>query len=174
MYKSNLALCLLLFISISCNTTGTDTSKHFADSTKGNVSMRLLGPGEDTAFIPIDTANRMIGSYLASVHSGGGADTNLHSLIIDANALREYLTSDSGNEISHLKIMFAHKLSYINSGHKDQPCGYSPNGFTVILAGFNNEGNYVYFRGSKVEDMSRPCPYDCVTDGSASNDLLVH
>ncbi len=77
-----------------------DSSSRGADSTKGNISMRMLAPGEDTAFIPIDTANKMIGSYLASVQSGSGTDTNLHSLIIDANALREYLTSDSGADIS--------------------------------------------------------------------------
>ncbi len=69
--------------------------------------------------------------------------------------------------------MFAHKLTYINNGHKDQPCGYSPNGFTVILSGFNDAGNYIYFKGNSVEDMSRPCPYSCVTEGTASNDLLV-
>jgi len=125
--------------------------------------------GHGESFISIDSANKMLGSYLGSLDTAN--DSNLHSLIIDANDLRDYLNSEEGLSVSHMKIMFAHKLSYINAGKGNIPCGYKNNGLTVILAGYNSDNNYIYF-GGKIMNMAHPCPMDCPQSGTASSDLL--
>ncbi len=171
--KKFIAITVLgLFAITACNQPGT-TSNNTPKGDSNNHPTALSLGQEDTAFIPIDTANKMIQSYLTSIGGTGGVDTSLHSLIVDANALRKYLTTDSGMSISHLKIMFAHKLDYINSGHAGQPCGYGINGLTAVMAGYNNAGNYVFYPVDLVMDQMRPCPHECPVNGSASNDLLV-
>src|SRR5689334_13154041 len=93
--------------------------------------------GLDSPFTSIDSANKMITSY----QNGKAEATDLNSLIIDAEALRYYLQN---SDIKHIKLMFAHKLSYINSGHANESAGMDYNALTLVIAGYNGEGNYVY------------------------------
>jgi len=117
-------------------------------------------------FIPADTANKMIGSYLASI----GADSScLNSLIIDANALRYYLQDTS---IRKIKIMFAHTLDYIYSGHEGVPAGYKKDALTIILAGYDLDDNYRFAPGNMVPDHAVPCPDLCPVSGTAADNLL--
>ena len=127
-------------------------------------------PGDDLSYIPRDSANKMINSYLSSLDSTN--DSNLYSVIIDADALRDYLTCEKGSKISHMKIMFAHKLSYINSGNGGRPCGYNEAGLTFILAGYDEANNYIFMGDNKVMDYGRPCPHDCPSFGTASSNVF--
>jgi hypothetical protein len=121
----------------------------------------------DNYFISKDSANKMLQSYQGSI-SSVDADSSLHSLILNADALRQYLSDTS---IKEVKVMLAHTLDYINAGNQNQPAGYKPNALTIILAGYNDKGNYVLAPGNMVPNRAKPCPNQCPT-GSASSSLL--
>lgn len=123
----------------------------------------------DPGYIRSDSANKMIRSYLKSLDSLPIADTPmLKSLIIDAGSLRDYLSDTS---IKSVKLMFAHTLSYINLGHEGKP-GYNSDALTVVIAGYDGNGNYVLKDDSLALDHARPCPRNCPSSGTASFDLL--
>src|SRR5690606_8048607 len=63
--------------------------------------------------IALDTANRMIASYVASV-GYPQRDTAVRSLAFSADTLRAYL---SDSRITSLEFYLAHQLSYLNSGN---------------------------------------------------------
>jgi len=174
MNRQVLLLALFLIALAACNQDGqkTITTNESGKDSSSIAQMTPLAPGEDTAFIAVDSANKMIKSYLASIQATSN-DTNLHSLIIDANALREYLTAGSGTSISHMKIMLAHRLDYINEGGNGVRCGYKGDGLTVVLAGYSDDGSYIYFPTNRVLDQAMPCPHSCPS-GVASADTLVH
>lgn len=117
-------------------------------------------------FIVKDSANKMLNSYLQSTSGEGDA---LSSLIFDAEDLRTYL---SNTDIRHVKVMFAHTLDYINAGHQGEDAAYRRGELTLIMAGYDEEGNYVYYNGNQVVDHSLPCPTLCPVSGTAANDLL--
>jgi hypothetical protein len=113
----------------------------------------------------------MISSYLNSINAPSN-DSDLHAICIDMNQLRLYDQASAGaNRIAHLKIFFAHKLDYINSGHGGQNAGYNSDALTLVLAGYTVNGTYVYINGNEVLDHSSPCPHNC-PPGQASGDLL--
>lgn len=125
-----------------------------------------------TDFIVRDSANKMISSYLGSINSASN-DTDLRSLLVNMDQIQLYNDSCSGtNQIKKLKIMFAHNLNYINLGHANQKAGYKSGALTIVIAGVNSDGNYVYFQNDAVIDNSSSCPYNC-PQGSASNPLLT-
>lgn len=122
-------------------------------------------------FIPVDSANKMIQSYLNSIANRDSANTQLQSLVMNADALREYLKDTS---IKEVKVMFAHTLNYINSGNNGQYAGYKANALTIIFAGYNSGGNYVLAPGNMVPDDTKPCPPSCPVTGTASNPLITN
>lgn len=122
----------------------------------------------DSSYIPADSANRMISSYISSLQ---GNPDELHSLLLNAEALRTYLNSDAGQGASTIKVMFAHTLDYINAGNEGVPCGYGSGKLSVVLAGYDAEGNYVLVPSGTGIDFAHPCPSACPT-GQASGDLL--
>lgn len=107
----------------------------------------------------------MIQSYLNSTNS----DKQLYSLILDADDIRTYL---SDTAIRGVKVMFAHTMEYINAGNEGLPADLESGALTVILAGYNSRGNYVFAPGMRVLNKARPCPTKCLTTGSASNHIL--
>ena len=121
--------------------------------------------------IPRDSANKMIESYLNSVGgtSTSSAGENIHSLILDGATLRAYL---SDTTITKVKVMFAHTLSYINAGNEGMNAGYTRGALTVVIGGFNDDGNYVYGPEERVPNMSIPCPNYCPNSGSATSSLF--
>jgi len=136
------------------------------------LSVRSLARCTDTAhyqFIPMDSANRMINSYLYSINYTMN-DTDLRSLSINADSIRLYLNSNPG--ISSVKLMFAHTLNYINSGGEGQYAGYQSGALTIIMAGYDRSGNYIYMPTGMVIDHATPCPASCPTVGDAAFDLL--
>lgn len=119
-------------------------------------------------FVPVDSANKMIQSYLNSI-GYPTTDTNLLSLSINADSLRSYL---SDTAISDVKLMLAHTLAYINGGGKDENCGYKSSALTVIIAGYDKDGNYIYAPNNMVIDRGVPCPTNC-PPGEAAQPLLT-
>lgn len=122
--------------------------------------------------ISIDTANKMLLSYLHSVNYQSATDTNLTSIIINADSLRNYLNDTANRKIKYVKVMFAHTLDYINNGGKDNYCGYNLDALTFIVVGYDSMNNYVYNAQNMVYDRFAPCPNCCPTSGTASQYLL--
>lgn len=140
---------------------------------KPNVSVRLLGLPEDNGgslFIPKDSANKMITSYLTSI-SYQNNDTDLRSFIIDADSLRKYLNDTSKGKITNVKLIFAHTLAYINAGGYGVNAGMQTGAITIIVAGYDANNNYIYANTNMVLDHMKPCPYSCPSGNAANNTL---
>lgn len=136
-----------------------------------NPQQRIATTTGSSSFITIDTANRMINSYLNSIKAPAN-DTDLYSIIVDADSLRKMLDTTDGIHIKRVKLMFAHKQSYLNSGMENISCGYSRNGLTIIIAGYDASGNYIYRPANSVLNNGMPCPTSCPVAGTASGNLL--
>lgn len=121
-------------------------------------------------YISKDSANKMIGSYLASIQADSAQqDPDLHSLILDADLLRHYL---SNKEVKQVKVMLAHTLEYINTGHAGQNAGYKSGALTIVIGGYNRDGSYIFQAGNMVPNHATPCPRNCPESGAASGSLL--
>ncbi len=153
--------------------SNTGENKQSADTaTAAPAAMLHSADSSDTCAsdIPVDSANKMINSYIQSI--GGGAQTeNLYSLIADANCLRKYLNAHP--EVTNVKLMFAHTLDYINTGHQGQNAGYKSGALTLVIAGYDAAGNYVLINGNSVMDQMAPCPDRCPTVGTASSNTIT-
>jgi hypothetical protein len=141
---------------------------------KATAFARLDFPSDSSKcqFIPVDSANKMINSYLYSINSTVN-DSDLRSLIINADSIRAYLNVNPN--IRNVKIMFAHTLNYINAGYGGQYAGYQSGALTIIMAGYDGSGNYVYMSmgsGAMVIDHALPCPASCPGAGTAAYDIL--
>lgn len=137
--------------------------------------VKLIGLSTPVAgeFIPVDSANKMILSYLTSIHFAQN-DTDLHSLIFDADSLRAFLNNTN---ITKVKFMFAHTLDYINNGGQNQYCGYQSGALTIVVAGYDSSNNYVFYNYPQsptemVLEHGMPCPSNCPVAGTATNNLL--
>jgi hypothetical protein len=104
----------------------------------GHSFARLSGPDYSQS-IPVDTANRMIKSYLDGV-GYPMADTAIRALSFDADTLRAYLAN---HDITTVKFMFAHQQNYINGGGYGTHPGLNPNAITLVIAGLNDNDQYV-------------------------------
>lgn len=121
-------------------------------------------------FIPKEMANRMIQSYLKSVANTPAAEgQDAYSFLMDAEELRTYLANTN---IKGIKIMLAHTMDYINSGKEGIPAGYKAGALTIVIAGYDANGNYVYAPGQKVPDTVKPNPPYSTGTGNAENPLL--
>lgn len=150
-------ICVSLFMGVTL----------ISCSHKRNSSFQIPYP----EVISTDTANKMIGSYLASIDYQH-EDSNLRAVVFDARVLRHYLDSmTTSNDVEYIKIMFAHTLNYINSGHQNQFAGYRSGALTFIIAGYNTDGNYVFLPSNLVIDNASPCPANC-PPGEAGNALF--
>jgi len=152
-------MCAILIAS--CNSgrrNGESTVRgHLSDSTSGS-------------FIPKDSANKMITSYLTSINYSQN-DTSLQSISINVNQLRRYIDSMPGSDtIANIKLMFAHTLNYINSGQGGHFAGYTSGKLTLIISAYSSSGNYIYHSGDVI-DNGAPCPTNC-PPGNAANPLL--
>lgn len=151
---------IALFLSACRNPNCTKT---------GNVN-----PPNDTfsRFIPMDTANKMISSYLNSINYQQN-DTDLQSLIVNVDQLRAFIDGNNGRNITHLKLMFAHTLAYTNSNKVNTYAGYKANALTLIIAAYDSTGHYVYYPVNSVLDYTQPCPPVCPS-GNAGSPLLTN
>ncbi len=131
-------------------------------------------PYGNSAFIPADSANKMILSYLTSINYQQN-DTDLDCLTIDADTMRAYLANTN---VKKIKLMFGHTLEYINAGGGNQYCGYQTGALTVIIACYDSMNNYVYYHAPQsavnmVMDHAEPCPSNCARGGSAASNVLI-
>jgi len=123
-------------------------------------------------FIAVDTANKMLSSYLTSINYSQN-DSDLQSLIVNVQQLRRYIDSmPNSAEITNVKLMFAHTLSYTNSSRVNTNAGYNSNALTLIIVAYNDSGNYIYYTGNKVLDYTEPCPPVC-PPGNAGGAFLT-
>lgn len=168
--RNTLTLITALLIFQACQ-SGKDSGSKTTDDSSENTKRLGIPDGEvHSDFIPIDTGNKMLSSYLNSIDYSDN-DTDLHSLVISASQLKQYLNT-APDSIAYFKLMFAHKLSYVNAGHVNTNVGYSRNAFTIIIAACDTYGNYIYANGNQVLDYSSPCPPGC-PPGEAANPLLI-
>lgn len=123
------------------------------------------------AYIPIDSANKMISSYLNSIQYQNN-DTDVRSFIVDANALRCYLNSEEGQNVSNLKISLAHKITTTYSIDSNINCGYNGKHLTIVITGFDTLGNNVIRPKGLCFDRAFWKPNYHIS-GNASNDLIV-
>jgi hypothetical protein len=107
--------------------------------------------------LSIDTANRMIQSYLASV-GYPQQDNSLRSLVFDADVLRSYLSNPN---IKSVKFMMAHQPDYIAAGNFGVNAGMNPSAITMVIVGVSSEGAYIKNGQGKVYEHFAPCPKDC-------------
>ena len=149
-------------------------------ATKGiPVAGDVMTTHSDTEFsrpIKIDTANRMIQSYLTAINSTVNTQ-EIRSVIYDADVLRAYLDQHVGTNmkrIEKIKFIFAHSLDYINSGNAGTRPDTNSHALTLVIVGVDKDGDYVYTPNSKALDFGQPCPPRCPVLGTSSSDTLVH
>lgn len=169
--KLTFALCLTIGIAIvACNKQHTPaTPKTTTHSTLNQTpAYRLPADTTDTmsSFIPISVANDMINSYLVSIN-GNANDSDLKSFTVNADTLRAYLSNTS---IKRMKICLAHTKAYINEGYYGVNAGYQAGAITLVFAGYDVSGNYVYNNGM-VLDHCVPCPTNCPSGQAGGNNL---
>ena len=153
----------------ACNTP----ENQLTEQSQGQTQFSLLSAPSGTGFIPIDSANKMLSSYLKSLDTVTAVDANLHAVIFNADSLRSMLNDETNGKIAHVKVMFAHRLDYINSGGQNVNCGYDNDALTLIIAGYDTVGNYVYHPAGKVLNIGSPCPPLCPENGTAASNLLT-
>jgi hypothetical protein len=127
-----------------------------------NAMGRLTGQYYSSS-ISIDTANKMIGSYLQSV-GYPQRDTTIRALSFDADTIRNYLAN---NDIKTLKFFLGHQLSYLNGGTNrfGKNIGMAPGKLTIIMAGMDDDGNIVHNWNNGVYEHAFPCPNACGGSG---------
>lgn len=122
------------------------------------------GPGqEDSNYsqtIPIDTANRMILSYLHSIHYETNTNA-IRSWSFNADTLRNYLNSQAGSHVTNIRFFLAHTMSYILGGHEGQQLPVNSHDLTIIIIGVDSTGSVVYKSEDRVFNHCLPCPDAC-------------
>lgn len=128
---------------------------------------RMVG-AEYSKPIAIDSANKMINSYLQSV-GYPYADTTIRSLSFDADTLRAYLAN---NNITTLKFYLGHQLGWLNGsvGRFGKNIGMQPGKLTIICVGLDNDGDVVRNTSNGVYEHAMPCPTNC---GPSTSDAYL-
>lgn len=120
-------------------------------------------------FISIDSANKMVQSYLATIEPFS-IDSDIRSVTFNANDLRYLLDSqESSKEIVKVQIRLAHTLKYINDGHAGEPAGYKSGALTFLISGVDEHGNAINAK-NMILNYAKPCPSNCPA-GTAGNPL---
>ena len=162
-------VALIIALAAGCKKNSADPSTNLPPAKHTMLNYAYASAGADSPFVHLDSANKMLSSYLNSL-SISDPEPDLHSLIIDANALRYYLENQN---ITQLKIMFAHQLDYINNGGLNEYAGLRSDAITIVIAGINENSDYVYTPAVTALDNAKPCPYNCPNGGTAASDLLI-
>jgi len=160
-------LSLLICLAIAaCNTT-TDEHKQSIVTAMNTSTDGYSKP------ISMDTANRMIGSYLNGINYT--VNTNeTRSLIYDADVLRDYLNSNPGKSIQQVKFMLAHTQEYTYSTNEGKRPDSNSNALTMIIVGVSANGDYLFMNGNQVMDFCLLCPANCLNTGTAASDILLN
>ncbi len=108
------------------------------------------------AEVSVATANGYIQQYIEDYFTPGIVPVK--SMIFDAAMLRSYLTNTN---IQNIKFMLGVR-----------PFGTGET-LTLVIAGYDENGNYILTPSGNVLDYSSPCPDACPTTGNAANDYIV-
>ena len=172
MFKNFLvSIFIALFLLYGC--TKKDVANVQPSSLGMNSTASYSGyakKGADGGFsksISVDSANRMIESYLYSINYPAN-DSGLRSLSFNADTLRAYLTDKS---IKDVKFMLAHQAEYMNSGHFGEFAGMNPSALTLVIVGVNEDGVHVRNSVNEVYEHLQPCPFNC---NVAYSDSYLH
>ena len=106
--------------------------------------------------ISLEEANTYIQTFITDYFA-----TNrfpIKSVSIDAAPLRNYLNDNP--EVSNVKIVLGERVNTDESKE-----------ITMILVGYDANGDYVLAGENQVLDQSAPCPSNCPL-GKAGNDLI--
>ena len=109
------------------------------------------------SFIPLQTANAYIRKFIDDYFATGRAPVK--SMIVDAGLLRDYL-NDNMN-ITHVKFALGARTV------DDKEV------LTLVIAGYDDNGNYVLAPGNEVMDNVTPCPPSCPLTGNSANDYII-
>lgn len=160
----------ILMLLCSCGGQHVPTTPPASDTLTANVDTEFSRP------INIDTANRMIQSYLTAINSTVNTE-EIRSLEFDADVLRAYLAqhlASKNKRIEKIKFIFAHSLDYVNSGNAGKRPDTNSHALTFVIVGVDSAGNYVYTKNGAALDFAQPCPPRCPVQGTSSSNLLVH
>lgn len=166
MKNKTLLILLAALVIYACNKKNTTVDTNLNRQGNKPDYRSHADFGLDSPFLLPDTANVMIQSYLDDLDNSG---TQLKSLIVDANALRYYLQNTN---ITKVKLMFAHKLSYVRNQGSDDLSDMDYRALTIVIAGIDANNNYIYSPQGAVMDHCKPCPVECPSGGTAASDLL--
>lgn len=164
--KTTLLILALSCIVYGCTRTSQDRdlAVHPNSSPAGQAfsgtaqpAMRLTGANYSQP-ISLDTANRMIGSYLNSVNYPA-TDTAIRYLNFDADTLRAYLKD---TRIVTIKLIMAHQNTYVSvAGNYGKYTGLKPRALTAILAGVDENNSLIRNSSNGVYEHAIPCPDLC-------------
>lgn len=125
------------------------------------VGVHTPAADEFSSGIPIDTANRMIESYLHGINYQ--VNTNeIRSWTFSADTLRRFLQEGNGKKIVRLKLMLAHSLAYIHGGHEGERPPINTHALTLIVVGIDENNNYIYNPEGEAYEHAFPCPPRCL------------
>lgn len=164
-FRTHIALIAIVSI-IACNKPAADRSNAVSPGSSGNNALQGWQPssaarysgGDYSQPIAIDTANRMIRSYVTGM-GYPAQDTALRSLSFDADTLRAYLNDP---KIVTLKFYIAHQQAYMNTaGGYGKNAGMKPGAITLVIAGLDNSEHIVRNSSNGVYEHTRPCPNNC-------------
>lgn len=110
--------------------------------------------------ITINDANTYIDSFISSYVTPG--DFPVKSFIFDAGLLKTYLNDNP--DIVNMKFMLGEKEFDVEGTATMLP--------TLIIVGYDANGNYIKSSPGKVLDMSKPCPPFCPTTGAAASNNI--
>lgn len=161
-------LCFGIVVIACKKNSSVDEPKSTATHSSIRYAQKFVDTTDvfDSRFIPITVANGMISSYLYSINYTQN-DSDLKSFSVDADSLRQYLSNSS---VKKVKLMFAHTEGYMKAGNTGVYAGYQSGALTIVIAGCDSDGNYIYNNGMVLEHLV-PCPYTC-PGGTASGFLL--
>ena len=165
-------IALFLLVCSGCN---EQNSKTTSQSDKLQRTQNLLSPNDDdySKEINIDTANRMISSYLTGINYEVNTE-EIKSLFVDANVLKNYMDqADTAHPIKKFKLVFAHSLDYIHHGQEGLRPDSNSHALTLVVVGVDGDGNYVYTNNHTAIDYVQPCPNSCPSEGTSADNLLT-
>jgi hypothetical protein len=152
--KNQLSILSLVFLAACQNAQTTETN---ATET---AKVQQLVSNQSSSFIPVDSANKMVTSYLASINHPQ-KDSAVLSFTFSASELRRLLDSvDHPDSLKDVQIRLAHSLDYINNGPHGTPAGFNKNALRLLISGVDYNGNTILLN-NEVMNHSMPCPNSC-------------
>ena len=167
MKKTLSVFAFFAVVIIACSCHGHVRTRSADDP----IDTMCTGVGTSQSITPT-VADVMLNSYLKSIHATLN-DTDLQCMIYNADSLRKYLNDSSRGKITQVKFMFAHTIAYATGPKANINCGYKSGALTLIIAGFDNAGNYIFNPQGNVLDNGTPCPSGCPQSGAAACDTFA-